>query len=70
VALHFIPFYKDFEQPIQIDAHLCNASRSWWKEFLERTDILKVEFAPPEEGQWDYSAGILPTYFVLRNTES
>jgi SAM-dependent methyltransferase len=66
IALHFIPFYKDYDKPVQLDAHLCNANRNWWKSFFESTNILKVDYAPDEDGQWDYSEGILPKYFILR----
>jgi len=69
IALHFIPFYKDFKSPVQIDAHLCTANRSWWKNILEQTNILTLEFMPDEEDQWDYTHGLLSQYIVLRNPE-
>jgi SAM-dependent methyltransferase len=66
VALHFIPFYKEYDEPVQIDAHLCNASRKWWASFFKKSAILEMEYAPAEDNQWDYSNGILIKYFVLR----
>ncbi len=69
IALHFIPFYKEFESPVQIDAHLCNANKNWWKNFFETENTLMLKYTPNEDGQWDYSEGILPKYFILKNEE-
>jgi len=66
VALHFIPFYKDFAQPVQIDAHLCNANKAWWVEYFTSSGILELDYAPDEDNQWDYADGILSKYFILR----
>jgi SAM-dependent methyltransferase len=66
VALHFIPFYKEYDKPVQIDAHLCNANRAWWVEYFKSSGILNVDYIPDEDNQWDYSNGILVKYFVLR----
>lgn len=64
--VHFVPFYPEYPNPVQVDAHLTNADRAWWERFFESRPNLQVIQTPGEGAQWDYSSGILSRYFVLR----
>jgi SAM-dependent methyltransferase len=43
--LHLIPFY-DTDPPVQVDAHLCQATRDWWMRFFEATPGVALARAP------------------------
>ena len=62
VAYHFIPFY-DSDGPFQLDAHLCNASKKWWDAKLSQ-HFRVARYASTD--QWNYTNGILATYYELR----
>jgi len=44
-AVHLIPFY-DFDEPVQVDAHLCQASQRWWSGFLRGIEGLEIVREP------------------------
>jgi SAM-dependent methyltransferase len=43
--LHLIPFY-DTDPPVQVDAHLCQATRDWWMRLFASTPGVAVRRAP------------------------
>src|SRR5262249_34027243 len=59
-------FYPEYPEPVQVDAHLTNADRTWWTRLFKSRRDLQVVQTPAEGKQWDYSSGILSRYFVLR----
>lgn len=65
--LHLIPFY-DYPEPVQLDAHLCNASADWWRTLFEETPGVEVVGMPadPRPGT---DANSLSQYFELRVTK-
>jgi SAM-dependent methyltransferase len=67
--VHFVPFYSDYPEPVQIDAHLANADRQWWVRLFRSTPGLRVMQEPGDGNQWDYTNGILSRYFVLEVTK-
>lgn len=67
--VHFIPFYSEYPEPIQIDAHLATADRPWWMRLLKSTPGLTIVQEPGEGNQWDYTDGILSRYVVLQVTK-
>jgi SAM-dependent methyltransferase len=58
--LHLIPFYP-FDPPIQVDAHLCQATQEWWERLFERVGGLQIARRPD-----DSAGGRLASYFELR----
>jgi SAM-dependent methyltransferase len=44
---HLIPFY-DTDPPVQVDAHLCQATRDWWLRFLRAQPGVEVVHEPDE----------------------
>lgn len=38
---HLIPYY-DADEPFQLDAHLCQASRDWWRRLFEATPGIEI----------------------------
>jgi SAM-dependent methyltransferase len=64
--VHFVPFYPEYTEPVQIDAHLTNADRAWWERFFDTRPGLRVVQTPGEGDQWTYSQGILSRYFVMQ----
>jgi SAM-dependent methyltransferase len=57
---HLIPFYP-FDPPIQVDAHLCQATQEWWEGLFERVEGLEIARRPGEG-----AGGPLGGYFELR----
>jgi SAM-dependent methyltransferase len=45
--LHLIPFY-DTDPPVQLDAHLCQATQDWWMRFLRAQPGVEVAREPVE----------------------
>jgi SAM-dependent methyltransferase len=60
--LHLIPFYP-FDPPIQVDAHLCQATQEWWEALFQRVNDLEIVRRPDERAQ-----GRLAGYFELRRS--
>jgi hypothetical protein len=46
--VHLIPFY-DFDPPVSIDAHLCQATRDWWMRLFGGTEGLQIVREPIDE---------------------
>jgi 2-polyprenyl-3-methyl-5-hydroxy-6-metoxy-1,4-benzoquinol methylase len=44
---HLIPFYET-DPPVQVDAHLCQATRAWWLRFLSAQPGVAVVHEPDE----------------------
>jgi SAM-dependent methyltransferase len=44
---HLIPFY-DTDPPVQVDAHLCQATRDWWLRFLRAQPGVEVVHEPDD----------------------
>jgi SAM-dependent methyltransferase len=59
---HLIPFY-DTDPPVQVDAHLCQATRDWWLRFLRAQPGVDVVHEPDES-----AADLLDRYVHLRRT--
>jgi SAM-dependent methyltransferase len=59
---HLIPFY-DTDPPVQVDAHLCQATRDWWLRFLRSQPGIEVVHEPDEA-----APRILDRYVHLRRT--
>jgi SAM-dependent methyltransferase len=59
-VLHLIPFYP-FDPPIQVDAHLCEATQEWWERLFEGVEGLEIARRPN-----DNAGGRLASYFELR----
>jgi SAM-dependent methyltransferase len=59
---HLIPFY-DTDPPVQVDAHLCQATRDWWLRFLRAQPGIAVEHEPD-----DAASRLLDRYVHLRRT--
>lgn len=57
---HLIPFY-DTDPPIQMDAHLCQATRDWWLRFLRAQPNVELVREPDET-----APQILDRYVELR----
>src|SRR3954470_22491172 len=57
---HLIPFY-DTDPPVQVDAHLCQATRDWWLRFLRAQPGVEVVHEPD-----DNAPQILDRYVHLR----
>jgi SAM-dependent methyltransferase len=47
---HLIPFY-DTDPPVQVDAHLCQATRDWWLRFLQAQPGVEVVHEPDEAAE-------------------
>jgi SAM-dependent methyltransferase len=58
--LHLIPFYP-FDPPIQVDAHLCQATEEWWTRLLQGIEGLEIVRRPDER-----AGRRLARYFELR----
>jgi SAM-dependent methyltransferase len=65
--LHLIPFY-DSDPPVQLDAHLCNATADWWQRLFEATPGLEVVSRPADTTPGS-DATTLGQYFALRVTK-
>jgi hypothetical protein len=59
-VLHLIPFYP-FDPPIQVDAHLCQATQEWWERLFDGVEGLEIARRPN-----DNAGGRLASYFELR----
>jgi SAM-dependent methyltransferase len=59
---HLIPFY-DTDPPVQVDAHLCQATKDWWLKFLRSQPGIEVIHEPDED-----APRILDRYVHLRRT--
>jgi SAM-dependent methyltransferase len=57
---HLIPFY-DTDPPVQVDAHLCQATKDWWLRFLRAQPGIEVIHEPDER-----APRILDRYVHLR----
>ncbi|MFL5757939.1 MAG: class I SAM-dependent methyltransferase, partial [Chloroflexota bacterium] len=57
---HLIPFY-DTDPPVQMDAHLCQATRDWWLRFLRGQPGIEIVHEPDES-----APRILDRYVHLR----
>jgi len=45
---HLIPFY-DTDPPVQVDAHLCQATKGWWLRFLRAQPGVAVTHEPVDD---------------------
>jgi SAM-dependent methyltransferase len=61
---HLIPFY-DSDPPVQVDAHLCQATRDWWLRFLASQPSVEITREPDENAEQ-----ILDRYVELRRLSS
>jgi SAM-dependent methyltransferase len=59
---HLIPFY-DTDPPVQVDAHLCQATKEWWMRFLRSQPNVEMVREPDIR-----AAQILDRYVELRRT--
>jgi len=59
---HLIPFY-DTDPPVQVDAHLCQATRDWWLRFLRAQPGVEIIHEPVED-----APAVLDRYVRLRRT--
>jgi SAM-dependent methyltransferase len=57
---HLIPFY-DTDPPIQVDAHLCQATKDWWMRFLRAQPGIEIAHEPRDE-----APALLDRYVHLR----
>jgi SAM-dependent methyltransferase len=69
-VVHLVPFYEQFAEPVQVDAHLTQAGRAWWLELFASIDELEVTREPPDVPEVALVAGaddveLLPYYFEL-----
>jgi SAM-dependent methyltransferase len=58
--VHLIPFY-DTDPPVQVDAHLCQATQDWWMRFLRAQPGVDVVREPVED-----APELLDRYVELR----
>jgi len=66
-VVHLIPFY-DFDEPIQVDAHLTQADRAWWLRLFARVPELEMTREALDKPDVDFASGkdapkLLPYYF-------
>ena len=61
VMVHLIPFYP-FDPPMQVDAHLCQATQDWWRRPFAATQGLEIAREPVEDAEG------LDGYFELRRS--
>jgi SAM-dependent methyltransferase len=59
---HLIPFY-DTDPPVQVDAHLCQATKDWWLRFLHAQPGVELVHEPDET-----APQVLDRYVHLRRT--
>jgi SAM-dependent methyltransferase len=57
---HLIPFY-DTDPPVQVDAHLCQATKDWWMRFLRAQPGIEIAHEPRDE-----APALLDRYVHLR----
>lgn len=57
---HLIPFYES-DPPVQVDAHLCQATQEWWMRFLRAQPCIEIVREPV-----DSAPAILDRYVELR----
>jgi SAM-dependent methyltransferase len=57
---HLIPFY-DTDPPVQVDAHLCQATKDWWMRFLSDQPGIEIVHEPRED-----APALLDRYVHLR----
>jgi SAM-dependent methyltransferase len=57
---HLIPFY-DTDPPVQVDAHLCQATRDWWLRFLRAQPGVEIAHEPVED-----APAVLDRYVRMR----
>jgi hypothetical protein len=59
---HLIPFY-DTDPPVQVDAHLCQATQEWWMRFLSSQPNVEIVREPDQSAEQ-----ILDRYVQLRRS--
>jgi SAM-dependent methyltransferase len=62
VIAHLIPFY-DTDPPVQVDAHLCQATKDWWMRFLRAQPSVELVHEPVDD-----APALLDRYVHLRRS--